>query len=61
VYYDPVILEQELEVMKKENAELKYQCSELNEDTKKLRAEINTKEKEKIELHKTYKVCSLKY
>jgi len=42
--------------VKKENAELKYECSELNAENKLLRTEINTKEKEKTDLHKKYKV-----
>ncbi|XP_060876516.1 uveal autoantigen with coiled-coil domains and ankyrin repeats protein-like [Metopolophium dirhodum] len=60
VYYDPVILEHELDQVKKENAELKYECSELNAENKLLRTEINTKEKEKIDLHKKYKDYSIK-
>jgi len=51
-----VILELELDGMKKENAELKYQCSELENDNKLLRTEIKTKEREKTELHNRYKV-----
>jgi len=42
--------------LKKENAEIKYECSELDADNKLLRTELNTKEKEKTDLHKKYKV-----
>ncbi|KAL4112020.1 hypothetical protein QTP88_015870 [Uroleucon formosanum] len=60
VYYDPVILEIELEKIKKDNAELKYQCSELDEDNKRLKIEIQTKEKEKTELHNLFKQSTIK-
>ncbi|XP_025198253.1 LOW QUALITY PROTEIN: uveal autoantigen with coiled-coil domains and ankyrin repeats protein-like [Melanaphis sacchari] len=55
VYYDPVILEQELDKIKKEFDELKYNCSEINKENEVLKTEIKTKEKEKIDLNNLHK------
>ncbi|KAL5235835.1 hypothetical protein ACI65C_003245 [Semiaphis heraclei] len=60
VYYDPVILELELNQIKNEFAELKYQYSELEAENKLLKTEILTKEKEKTELKNLYKENSIK-
>jgi len=51
-----VILELELNQIKNEFAELKYQHSELEEENKLLKIKIITKEKEKTELQNLYKV-----
>jgi len=58
-----VILELELEQIKKEYAELQYQNSELDRDHKRLKTELQTKERENKELHNLYKVdtYSFKY
>ncbi|XP_022162325.1 uveal autoantigen with coiled-coil domains and ankyrin repeats protein-like [Myzus persicae] len=60
VYYDPVILELELDKIKKEFNEFKYESSELEKANQLLKEEITRKEKEKTDLQKLYKDNTVK-
>ncbi|XP_022161094.1 uveal autoantigen with coiled-coil domains and ankyrin repeats protein-like isoform X1 [Myzus persicae] len=60
VYYDPVILEHELDQLKKEYSEIKYRCSELEAENTQLRTAVKTKEKEKTDLHNLFRENTIK-
>lgn len=55
-----MILEHELDQLKKEYSEIKYRCSELEAENTQLRTAVKTKEKEKTDLHNLFRENTIK-